>query len=148
MARLLAEKLSSGLLLVFDYGAPARALYGSTRSLGTLEAFIAQTVTRDVLSGPGSRDITAWVDFTEISEALVRGGLTVHGPVSQARFLAASGIAEELTGDDPLRPVSASRAAERNAIGKLFLPGGMGESIRVLVAGRGTEVGASFVRWP
>ena len=50
-------------------------------SPGTLEAFRAHQVTRDVLSDPGSRDITAWVDFTEIADgALARPGSPWRGP--------------------------------------------------------------------
>lgn len=147
LARQLAETLGAGLLLVFDYGAPARALYGPLRPYGTLEAFRSHQVTRDVLSHPGSRDITAWVDFTELEEALTAAGLTVHGLVSQSLLLLSAGIAGELA-DDPEAPRSAERQAERNAIGKLFLPGGMGESLRVLVASRGTSAGVSLLRGP
>jgi SAM-dependent MidA family methyltransferase len=136
----LAERVSSGLLLVFDYGAPARSLYGSARPLGTLEAFRAHSVTRDVLSDPGSRDITAWVDFTEIEEAFRTAGLTVHGLVSQSRLLSAAGIASEA--------VACAATAERQAVTMLFAPGGMGESIRVVVAGRATTSGEPLVRWP
>ena len=103
-------------------------------------------MTRDVLSEPGSRDITAWVDFSEIEGAFAAAGLTVHGLVSQSRFLSAAGIANELakgSGDAP-----AERFAERNRIAKLFAPGGMGESIRVLVAGRGVGAGPDWTKWP
>jgi len=145
IARQLAAALDAGLLLVFDYGAPARALYGPARQAGTLEAFRAHQVTRDVLSDPGSRDITAWVDFTELEEAWSSAGLVVHGLVSQSRLLLAAGIAGELD-DDPEAPRTAERQAERNAIAKLFVPGGMGESLRVLVASRGTSVGPSLMQ--
>ncbi len=94
LARAIGARLTRGILLVFDYGAPARALYGPARANGTLEAFVGHRVTRDVLSDPGSRDLTSWVDFTEIEEALLAEGLTVHGLVSQSRLLLASGIAE------------------------------------------------------
>jgi SAM-dependent MidA family methyltransferase len=147
LARSLAERISSGLLLVFDYGASARSLYGPAHVSGTLEAFRAQQVTRDVLSDPGSRDITAWVDFTEIETALREAGLAVAGPVSQARFLAAAGIGEEIAAAEA-RPTEAERLVERHALGELVAPGGMGESIRVLVASRGTDLGGQFVDWP
>jgi SAM-dependent MidA family methyltransferase len=118
------------------------------RHRGTLEAFQGQRVTRDVLAEPGSRDITAWVDFTELEEALLAEGLTVRGLVSQARLLLAAGLGDELRPADPERPETAAAAAERNAIGKLVAPGGMGEEIRVLVAERGTSAGAGLMRLP
>jgi SAM-dependent MidA family methyltransferase len=148
LARGLGKGLSSGLLLVFDYGAPARALYSATRPNGTLEAFQAHDVTRDVLSGPGEKDITAWVDFTELDEAFASCGLDVAGPVSQARVLSAAGIGAELQGPED-QPLTAERAADRNAIARLVAPGGMGESIRVLVASRGaSRVKDTLLAWP
>ncbi|MFN7989390.1 MAG: SAM-dependent methyltransferase [Thermoanaerobaculia bacterium] len=144
LAREIASRLSQGLLLLFDYGAPTRALYGPARVNGTLEAFVGQRVTRDVLAEPGERDLTAWVDFGELEEALREEGFVVHGLVSQSRLLLAAGIAGELAGD-PGRTWSAAEAAERNAIAKLFMPGGMGESIRVLVAERKTGLGKSLI---
>ena len=145
LAAALGARLSKGLLLVFDYGAPARALYSAARPNGTLEAFHEHSVSRDVLVDPGSRDLTAWVDFTELAEALAASGLDVAGPVSQARVLAAAGIGAELEDDaDP----SAERAADRNAIARLVAPGGMGESIRVLLASRGSAVRDTLLDWP
>jgi SAM-dependent MidA family methyltransferase len=146
-AKDLAARLYQGLLLVFDYGAPARALYSASRPNGTLEAFHAHSVTRDVLSVPGERDITAWVDFTELHEAFASLGLDVAGPVSQARVLSAAGIGAELE-DGFGEPISAERAAERNAIARLVAPGGMGESIRVLLASRGSHVNDTLLAWP
>ncbi len=147
LASALGARLSHGLILVFDYGAPARALYSAARPHGTLEAFHAHEVSRDVLVEPGTRDITAWVDFTELTESFASVGLDVAGPVSQARVLSAGGIGAELE-DDPECPQSAARAADRNAIARLVAPGGMGESIRVLLASRGSAAKGSLLEWP
>ena len=114
---------------------------------GTLESFLAHRVSRDVLTDPGSRDITAWVDFGEVEETLRAEGFVVRGLVSQSRFLLATGIAEELA-LAPGEIVDARRAAERNAVAKLVSPGGMGESIRVLVAERETGLGKSLISGP
>lgn len=147
LVRAIASRLDRGLLLFFDYGAPTRALYGPARVNGTLESFRAHHVSRDVLADPGSRDITAWVDFGEVEEVLRAEGLVVHGLVSQSRFLLATGIAEELA-LAPGEVVDARRFAERNAVAKLVSPGGMGESIRVLVAERETGLGKSLISGP
>jgi SAM-dependent MidA family methyltransferase len=146
-ASALASRLSSGLLLAFDYGAPAKALYSSARANGTLEAFISHGVTRDVLTEPGSRDLTAWVDFSELADAFAAAGLEVAGPVSQSRVLASAGIFEELA-VDAAAPPDPAREANRRAATALVQPGGMGESIRVLVASRGTATGATLAQWP
>jgi SAM-dependent MidA family methyltransferase len=147
LALSLSKKISRGLLLVFDYGASTRSLYGPARPSGTLEAFRLHQVTRDVLSDPGSRDITAWVDFTEIEDAFRTTGLSVQGLVSQARFLAAAGIGEEIAAAEAM-PTEAERLVERHSLGELVAPGGMGESIRVLVASRNVESAGRFVEWP
>ena len=146
LAAALALRLSSGLLLVFDYGAPARALYSGARAEGTLEAFVSHGVTRDVLADPGSRDLTAWVDFSELADAFAAAGLEVHGPVSQSRVLASAGIFEELAIDADA-PLDAAREADRRAAAALVQPGGMGESIRVLLASRGTALGSTLASW-
>ena len=147
LLREIAARLGQGLLLLFDYGAPTRALYGPARANGTLEAFLGHRVTRDVLTDPGSRDLTAWVDFGEVEEVLRAEGLDVFGLVSQSRLLLSAGIARELAVADG-ETVSPERAVERNAIAKLVSPGGMGESIRVLVAGRNTALGQSLIAGP
>ncbi len=146
LASALASRLLSGIILVFDYGAPARALYSAARANGTLEAFVSHAVTRDVLTDPGSRDLTAWVDFSELADAFAAAGLSVEGPVSQSRVLAAGGIFEELT-VDPDAPLDAAREADRRAAGALVQPGGMGESIRVLSASRGSALGSALASW-
>lgn len=142
----LASRLSRGILLVFDYGAPARALYSAARPNGTLEAFVSHGVTRDVLTVPGSRDLTAWVDFSELADAFTAARLEVAGPVSQSRVLAAGGIFEELA-LDPAAPPDAAREADRRAAAALVQPGGMGESIRVLIGSRGTALGSVLASW-
>ncbi|MEO7919098.1 MAG: SAM-dependent methyltransferase, partial [Thermoanaerobaculia bacterium] len=68
LARALGGRLRSGLVLIFDYGARARALYSPTRFNGTLEAFSGHRVSREVLLSPGHRDLTSWVDFSELTE--------------------------------------------------------------------------------
>ena len=146
LAAELASRLSRGILLVFDYGAPARALYSAARANGTLEAFVSHGVTRDVLTDPGSRDLTAWVDFSELADAFTAAGLSVAGPVSQSRVLAAGGIFEDLA-LDPDAPPDAAREADRRAAAALVQPGGMGESIRVLIASRGTALGSALASW-
>ena len=148
LAARIAATVGTGAVLVFDYGAGTRALYGPARRHGTLEAFLAHQVTRDVLTEPGSRDITAWVDFDEIAEALRASGLDVAGPISQSRLLLSSGIAAELEAVGRSGRSAPEQAVERNALAKLFMPGGMGESIRVLIATRGTAPASVLAAFP
>jgi SAM-dependent MidA family methyltransferase len=148
LAARIAAAMEAGVILVFDYGAGTRALYGPARRNGTLEAFLRHQVTRDVLTDPGSRDITAWVDFDEIAETFRAAGFEVAGPVSQSRLLLASGIAEEVEAVSRSGRSLAEQAMERNALAKLFMPGGMGESIRVLIASKMTAPASALAAFP
>ena len=97
---------------------------------------------------PGSRDLTAWVDFHRArARRSRRAGLDVAGPVSQSRVLASAGIFEDLAIDADAPP-DAAREADRRAAAALVQPGGMGESIRVLLASRGTALGSTLASWP
>jgi SAM-dependent MidA family methyltransferase len=146
LATELAARLSHGLLLIFDYGAPVKALYSAARVEGTLEAFLGHGVTRDVLTEPGSRDLTAWVDFSELADALSASGLSVERLASQSHALAAGGFFEELS-IDPEGTLDLARESDRRAAAALVQPGGMGESIRVLIASRGAALGPALASW-
>ena len=89
--------LERGYFLTIDYGFPASAYYAPHRVSGTLTAYQQHQRTEDVLSEPGSRDITAHVDFTALARAGEKAGLTTLGFLDQNHFL--MGIAhDELSG--------------------------------------------------
>lgn len=66
----LARLLDGGLMLWFDYGFPREELYHPSRTTGTLRTFARHRAGEDPLAEPGSRDITAHVDFTAVAEAV------------------------------------------------------------------------------
>jgi len=61
--------------------------------------------------------------------------------------IASAGIFEDLALDAGAPP-DAAREADRRAAAALVQPGGMGESIRVLLASRGTALGSTLTSWP
>ncbi len=74
-----------GGALIIDYGLdPGEA--GDT-----LQAVLRHAYA-DPWKAPGSRDLTALVDFTALGEAARVGGAKVFGPVGQGRWLEAMGI--------------------------------------------------------
>jgi SAM-dependent MidA family methyltransferase len=91
-----AATLDRGYVLMFDYGLPARDLYGPQRRTGTLRAFRAHHVSSDVLGGVGRQDLTAHVDLDALTNGARDAGLNVIGKTSQAEFLAGVGLAELL----------------------------------------------------
>lgn len=94
--------MKRGYVLTIDYGYPASVYYADFRSGGTLTAYEKHQRSGDVLSSPGTRDITAHVDFTALIRAGKMVGLTPLALVDQQRFL--TGIAhDELSGVGKLK---------------------------------------------
>jgi SAM-dependent MidA family methyltransferase len=125
-ARALAASLGArlvrqgGAALFLDYG-PARSAPGD--SLQALRAHAAA----DPLSGPGTADLTAHVDFAALAEAARARGAAVHGPLPQGVFLTRLGLhsrAAALAASDPGRGARHLEAATRltapEAMGRLF----------------------------
>ncbi len=110
-----------GGALILDYG-PARSGPGNT-----LQA-LHRGRPADPLADPGSRDLTAHVDFAALARTASAAGAAVHGPLPQGPFLAALGLFQR-TGvlartQGPAKAAqlvqSAQRLAEPNRMGGLF----------------------------
>lgn len=89
-----ARQVSRGFLLFIDYGDPAPALYGADRLHGTLAAYKAGGRFQEPLEAPGTRDLTADVDFTAVAHAAREAGMEPLGLVAQGPFLEALGIGD------------------------------------------------------
>lgn len=59
--------ISDGILLFIDYGFAAPEYYDTHRTRGTLRTFYKHQAAEEPLDDPGSRDITAHVDFTDLT---------------------------------------------------------------------------------
>ncbi|MHC8440820.1 MAG: class I SAM-dependent methyltransferase [Candidatus Eutrophobiaceae bacterium] len=131
--RRLAQCLGQGVILFVDYGYPATEYYHPQRTAGSLLCHYRHRVHDNSLILVGLQDITASVDFTAVAEEAVQSGLQVLGYTSQAWFLMATGLEQELQGivdaDAPSR-VEIARQAR-----KLTLPGEMGERFKVMALG-------------
>ena len=139
-----AACLDRGYLLTIDYGHPARELYAPAHLRGTMLAYRDHRANEDWLGWPGLQDLTAHVNFTAIEEHGRELGLQPLGTITQTQFLMAlaraSGYLDSLQGD----------AADRDRIGRiekieqfkqLIHPGGMGETFKVLLQGKGAAAG-------
>ena len=125
IARALAHRLvaSGGAALIVDYG-PARSAAGET-----LQA-VSRHEYADPWQEPGSRDLTAHVDFEALARAAAAEGVHVAGPRGQGEWLAAIGMdarASALARSAPGRAgeVEAARA-------RLVAPDQMGELFKAL----------------
>jgi len=83
----MGQILTRGYVLTIDYGFPASVYYADFRMGGTLTAYLNHRRTDEILVDPGSRDITAHVDFTSLARAGEKAGLATLGFVDQQRFL-------------------------------------------------------------
>ncbi len=83
-----AELLDRGYIWLVDYGWP------SMEDGALVHGYRDHRVEEDVLSNPGSRDITAGVDFDALARQARSRGLAVWGPVTQRDVLMALGYPE------------------------------------------------------
>lgn len=84
------------------------------------------------LTSPGEADLSYQVGFGEMTEALHEQGLAVDGPVTQAEFLGALGLAERAS---RLMAANPARAHEIEAAAlRLIAPNAMGTRFKVLGA--------------
>jgi SAM-dependent MidA family methyltransferase len=82
-----AESLQRGKLITFDYGLEAEEFFLPQRRQGTLRSYRGHQVVDDVLANPGSQDITAHVNFSDIQSVGERAGLKTELLETQSRFL-------------------------------------------------------------
>nr|NIP95304.1 SAM-dependent methyltransferase [Akkermansiaceae bacterium] len=70
----LVPVIDRGLFLFIDYGFPADDYYHPRRTAGTLQTYAGHQSNHHPLDSPGSRDLTAHVDFTATTAAARRAG--------------------------------------------------------------------------
>ena len=138
LATTLAQRCERGLMLLVDYGFPAAEYYHPQRDAGTLMVHYRHHALADPFFYPGLSDITAHVDFSALARAGCAGGMTVAGFATQAQFLVACGVLEQLArcGD----PESANYLRAASAVQQLTSPAEMGELFKVLALTRGLDI--------
>ena len=124
----LGQVLAQGAVLLIDYGYSRAEYYHPQREQGTFLCYFRHRAADNPLRFPGLQDMTAHVDFTAMAEAADRAGLAVSGFTTQANFLLSCGLLEQLEllngSDDYLDALG--------PVKQLLLPGGMGETFKVL----------------
>ena len=125
------------IMTSIDYGGLSAEVHGPRFSQGTLLAYRRHRASEDVLADPGSSDLTAHVNFSELIDAGARAAATAAFWGTQGDFLTALGIGEHLPAVQRRPNLSASDyARERNAVFQLVSPTDLGR-FRVLVQARG-----------
>lgn len=120
----LGAALGQGYIVVVDYGGDEAELL-TRGGAGTVRGFSRHRLVTDALSEPGTRDLTASVNFTAIRRAAEGAGLTFAGISSQRDALVALGVRDAYA--RPETPLDRLRAASRrSAIDVLIDPNGLG----------------------
>lgn len=132
----LADCLERGALLLLDYGYVRREYYLPERAEGTLVCTRAHRAHGDPYDWPGLTDITAFVDFTAVTEAATGAGLELEGFTPQSHFLFATGL-DEAAADALAAADDRTRLLTSRQIKTLTLPGEMGERFNVIGFSRG-----------
>jgi SAM-dependent MidA family methyltransferase len=130
LVRSLAEMLKTGAILLIDYGFGSREYYHPQRSQGTLMCHYQHQAHSDPLINIGLQDITAHVNFTQISQAAEAYGIRLEGYLSQAQLLINCGILdilEKVSPNDITNYAPLAAAAQ-----KLMSPAEMGELFKVI----------------
>jgi SAM-dependent MidA family methyltransferase len=94
--RSIASNLTRGYAIVIDYGYDAATLYRDHRLEGTVRGYFEHTVTDDPYIRVGEQDLTAHVDFTWLTRAATKDGMTEVGLTTQSEFLTQLGLGEWL----------------------------------------------------
>lgn len=133
-----AEVLEVGFVLTIDYGYPAGELYAPFRRNGTLMCYRHHQPSDNPYEAPGSQDITSHIDFTALQKFGSERGLVplFFGP--QYKFLMALGFVETLLEIQAKETDEKRARALRLTLKNLIVPeGGMGETFKVLIQGKG-----------
>jgi SAM-dependent MidA family methyltransferase len=139
-----AKCIEQGWLLVIDYGDTQPGIW-TNRPQGSLVTYEGEVLGFDLLEDPGSRDITAHVDFTRLESLARAAGLQTSPVMTQRDFLIKLGIDEVAEGLRKARieadeagdhGAALSLLAERGRLDLLTARGGMGDFL-VLTGAKG-----------
>jgi len=123
----LYQRSTQCVVLLIDYGFDKATYYHPDRQRGTLMCHYQHHAHDDVFFYPGLQDITAHVDFSFVAENALNIGFDVETYTTQADFLMAHGILDNLHQD------AIAHYQQAQAIKRLLLPSEMGELFKVLV---------------
>ncbi len=126
----------TGRTLIVDYGAHGMRLWGRDPKHGTVRTFRQHQDGGSPLDGPGTKDITASVDFALLQDWAHEAGHQVVSDESQEAFLLRHGALEALNAIDR---DSLEGASQYLRLRQMLIPhaGGMGHAFRALVFERG-----------
>ncbi len=137
--RSLANCMVKGYVLLIDYGFPEHEYYHPQRNQGTLMCHYQHYAHSNPLIQLGLQDITAHVDFTALANAADSTEFSVTGYTTQAMFLLASGIVDNLTEiTDPIEYYNRNQT-----LIQLTSPQEMGELFKIMALSKNCDTALS-----
>ncbi|MCX7552322.1 SAM-dependent methyltransferase [Marinicella sp. S1101] len=133
------KNLQQGAVLMVDYGYGRPTYYHPQRHTGTLVCHRRHQANFNPYQDVGLQDITAFVDFTAVAEAMESVGLTVCGFTNQADFLLNNGIDKHLDADGEYQ----TYFQQVTEMKQLVMPEEMGEKFKVIAAHRNLPLNLS-----
>lgn len=131
-----ATVMRKGYVLTIDYGYSKEELWRVERREGTLMCYSQHRAHTNPYIQIGEQDITTHVNFSSLQRWGEQDGLVALQFVTQGEFLIEHGILEKLEQHQDRNPFS--EVAKRNrAIRQLVAPGGMGDTFKILLQGKG-----------
>ncbi len=137
----LSDKLKRGFVITIDYGYGARDYYSEDRSRGTLMCYYRHRAHEDPYTYVGLQDMTAHVNFSSVKKWGEEYGLKTLGYTGQGIYMVSMGLDEIIT-ERYLGKEGYSMEAAK--IKGLIMPGGMGESHKIMIQYKG--VGSPVMR--
>jgi SAM-dependent MidA family methyltransferase len=125
----LAQITGSWTALLIDYGFSEDEFFHPDRISGTLRCYKNHKADENPFVDIGKKDITTWVNFSNIAKAATDNNLNVLGYCTQAMFLISLGIEEFLKNEKD----ESKKIQFASEIKQLVFPNAMGESFKVIV---------------
>ena len=128
IARVLAQVLHKGSLLIIDYGYAEKEYYQPMRRNGTLQAYYQHQVRADYLNVPGQMDLTAHVDFSRLVHSFMDLEFRFQFYTYQNLFLVEQGLLDEYAKLDHLAQQKVKRLLDSRLMGESFKVLGLGKN--------------------
>jgi SAM-dependent MidA family methyltransferase len=131
----IALRMKRGMILIADYGYAGHHRFAPYRAEGSIACYHEHRRYNDPLEEPGTRDITAHVDFTALAENARQHDWSLLGFSDQHHFL--MGIAEEWLRTFEEKPPDTTTQHDFRRLQTLLHPETMGRQFQFLGLGKG-----------
>lgn len=129
----LDRRIDSAFVLTVDYGYDWEEYQAIDRPQGTLLCYRRHQVVTDPYVNLGRQDITAHVNFEVMTQTSERLGWENEPLTTQRHFLHKWGLEKHLEQEEAQGILNPERLEERLGLKSLLMPGGISDTMKVLV---------------